>query len=268
MVTTGPVTTRSAGPVVPAPVLGALTVLAVLLVAVGLLALQAGGPTSTGRSPSVAAPDAAGAPLRPPPEVTDPGGYTFLATTTDGEPVRWDPCRPVHVVVRPDGEPVGGREAVLEALDRVGAAAGLVLVVDGEVDEAPSPERPAYDPARFGDRWSPVLLAWSDAAEHPPLVGAVGVAGPVQALGPEGPLWVSGTVVLDRAWFTENLAHDLGARRAAAVLEHELAHLVGLGHSSDPFSLMSPAYQSVLDYSLSDRAGLARLGTGGCVRDR
>ncbi|MGJ7441538.1 matrixin family metalloprotease [Aquipuribacter sp. MA13-6] len=222
-----------------------------------LLVDQAGGPTASG-----------GQPLATPPQVPDPGGYTFLATTADGDPVRWDPCRPVQVVVRPDGEPPGGREAVVAALADVGTASGLVLQVEGETDEAPSVDRPGADVARYGDRWSPVLLAWSDGSEHPPLAGALGVAGPVaSAPGPGAGAtssWVSGTVVLDATWFGDNLAHATGARRAAAVLRHEVAHLVGLGHSQDPFSLMSPAYQSVFEPSLSDRAGLARLGGGPC----
>lgn len=261
---------RTPGPVVrPAVTVLALAGLLCLAGLLGLLGLPhlAPGPPASG-SPSGGPADASAAPLVQPPQVADPGGYTFLAVSTAGAPVRWDPCRPVHVVVRPDGEPPGGRAAVEQALRDVGSAAGLVLVVDGAVNEAPSVDRRAYDPARYGDRWSPVLVAWSDAAEYPPLAGAVGVAGPSQVTGPDGPVWVSGTVVLDRDWFSANLSHDLGTRRAGAVLRHELAHLVGLGHSSDPFSLMSPAYQSVLDYSLADRAGLARLGGGACVRDR
>lgn len=211
-------------------------------------------------------PGGGGQPLASPPQVPDPGGYTFLATGADGEPVRWDPCRPVQVVVRPDGEPPGGREAVLAALADVGAASGLVLQVEGETDEAPSAERPGSDVARYGDRFSPVLLAWSDGAEHPPLAGALGVAGPVAGTPDREGVssWVSGTVVLDATWFGDNLAQATGSRRAAAVLRHELAHLVGLGHSRDPFSLMSPAYQSVFEPSLADRAGLARLGGGPC----
>ena len=35
------------------------------------------------------------------------GGYTFMRTHADGSPVTFDPCRPVHVVVRPDHEPAG-----------------------------------------------------------------------------------------------------------------------------------------------------------------
>lgn len=237
----------------------------VLLLASGLLGvvLVQRAPVLLGGTPPLPA-DAAASPLLLPPDVPDPGGYAFLATGPDGGPVRWDPCRPVHVVVRAAGEPPAGRQAVTDALAEVGAASGLVFVVDGETDEAPDDLRQAVDHARYGDRWSPVLVAWSDASEFPPLAGAIGVAGPAADPGDPG-TWVTGTVVLDAAWFADNLPDDIGRRRAEAVLAHELAHLVGLGHSSDPFSLMSPAYQSVFDFSLSDRAGLSRLGGGRCA---
>lgn len=224
-------------------------------------------PLLLGSSPGAPPADAAAAPLRLPPEVPDPGGYAFLSTTADGSPVRWDPCRPVHVVVRPDGEPTGGREAVQAALEEVGQATGLVFVLDGTTDEAPSTRRPPVDEARYGSRWSPVLVAWTDGAEYPPLAGALGVAGPLPVDGDAGPRYVSGMVALDATWFDDSLSHDVGRRQAGAVLRHELGHLVGLGHAGDPFSLMSPAYQSVFDFSLADRAGLARLGAGPCSRE-
>ncbi|WP_336924157.1 matrixin family metalloprotease [Aquipuribacter sp. SD81] len=212
-------------------------------------------------------PDARAEPLRLPPDVVDPGGYTFVDTGPGGQPVRWDPCRPVHVVVRPDGEPQGGRAALGAALEEVGEAAGLVFVVDGETDERPDPARRLVDPRRYGERWSPVLVAWSDAGEDPRLAEAAGLAGPAGYGEGSRRRWVSGSVVLDAPWFAENLPAELGRRRAEAVLVHELAHLVGLGHSSDPFSLMSPTYQSVYDLGTADRAGLARLGDGPCEGD-
>lgn len=250
---------RSAAPVVLVVALVVLTASALLG---ALLVQRAPGLLDVEPPPPL---DAAAMPLRLPPEVPDPGGYSFLAAAPDGGPVRWDPCRPVHVVVRPQDEPPGGREAVTAALEEVGEASGLVFVVDGATDEAPSESRRAIDPGRYGARWSPVLVAWSDPEEYPPLTGAVGVAGPAAGVGASTGTWVTGTVVLDAAWFAANLPQDIGARRAEAVLSHELAHLVGLGHSRDPFSLMSPAYQSVYGFSLSDRAGLARLGRGGCA---
>ncbi|MFC5379778.1 matrixin family metalloprotease [Aquipuribacter nitratireducens] len=247
---------------------GAAVVVASLAVVAAVLlgATLAGGRVGMLAEPGVPA-DAAAAPLRLPPDVVDPGGYTFMATLGDvpgGEPVRWDPCRPVHVVVRPDREPAGGRRALEVALDEVGRATGLVFVVDGETDEPPAAQRAVVDRARYGDRWSPVLVTWTDAAEHPPLAGAAGMAGPQGWRSGGHERWVSGTVALDAAWFAASLPEELGRRRAEAVLVHELSHLVGLGHSADPFSLMSPAYQSVYDLSTADRAGLARLGAGPC----
>lgn len=208
--------------------------------------------------------DRATRPLRLPPTVSDPGGHTFLRTTAAGAPVTWDPCRPVHVVVRPTGEPAGGRELLVSALDEVGVAAGLVLVVDGDTDEAPSDGDREAVQDRYGDRWAPVLVAWSDPGEHTGLAGdTIGVAGPVEVDTGSGPRFVTGQVVLHAEWFAGRTT-GVGARQARAVLLHELGHLVGLGHAADPFSLMSPQYQAVHDYALADRAGLARLGGGRC----
>jgi hypothetical protein len=251
---------------VPRVVLSVTVVVICAAAALGGLILDR-APMLLGGAPAGAPADAATEPLRLPPDVPDPGGYTFVRTTAAGEPVRWDPCRPVHVVVRPEGEPEGGRQAVQQALDEVGSATGLVFVIDGHTDEPPSQTRRASDAARYGERWSPVLVAWSDASEYPPLEGALGVAGPTPVDGDAGARYVSGSVTLDAVWFGDSLRHDVGRRQASAVLRHELGHLVGLGHSSDPFSLMSPAYQSVFDFSLSDRAGLARLGAGPCSRE-
>ncbi|MGH8894018.1 MAG: peptidase, partial [Actinomycetes bacterium] len=87
------------------------------------------------------------------------GGFTFLATRPDGSAVTFDPCRPVHFVVRPDHEPAGGRDLLLGALADVSAATGLQFVDDGATDEAPSEDRALYQPDRYGDRWAPVLVA-------------------------------------------------------------------------------------------------------------
>ena len=52
-------------------------------------------------------------------------------------------------------------------------------VSDGVTDEQPAPERPAYQPDRYGDRWAPVLIGFADAAHVPTLEGTIaGVASP------------------------------------------------------------------------------------------
>ncbi len=214
--------------------------------------------------------DAAARPLAVAPQPVGRGDYDFLMRHADGRPVTWDPCRPIHVVVAARGAPDNGEALVRSALSAVGAAAGLVFVIDGDTAERPNLSRDLVQPDGYGDRWAPVLVAWSDPIEYPPLAGdVVGVAGPVaiDPPGTAGPRFVTGTVVLEAEWFATVGATAIGRRQAGAVLRHELGHLMGLDHVDDPLQLMSPVYQSIFDYSAGDRQGLAALGGGPCVRD-
>lgn len=196
------------------------------------------------------------------------GAYAFLLTGDDGSPVRWDPCRPVPVVVGADGGPDGGVAMVTEVLDDLSNATGLRLVVEGTTGERPDVDRPSHQPERYGDRWAPVLVAWADEEAYPALQGdRVGVAAPV-AVDPRGSAparYVTGSVVLESSWFRSAVQTGDGRDRAAGVLKHELGHLVGLDHVDDPVQLMSPVYQSLPDWSAGDRAGLAVAGAGPCL---
>ncbi len=212
----------------------------------------------------------AGDPIGVPPSLARvSGSYAYLQTQADGRtPVAWSPCRPVHYVVRPDGEPTDGRAVVDEAVERLGRATGLVFVADGETTEAPTVDRPAYQPDRYGDRWAPVLVTWSDASEDARLAGGVaGVAGPValEAVG-QPSVAVSGSVSLDAEQLGAMLDEPGGRAMARAVVMHELAHVVGLGHVDDPTQLMAPRTDpSVTDFQAGDLTGLALLGTGPCA---
>src|SRR4051794_3579287 len=66
------------------------------------------------------------------------GGYTFTGRNPDGTPLTYDPCRPIHYVVRDRNTPPGGDQVVSEAVNAVSAATGLVFVYDGRTTEAPS----------------------------------------------------------------------------------------------------------------------------------
>jgi hypothetical protein len=142
----------------------------------------------------------------------------------------------------------------------------LVFVVDGPTTEAPSDERAAYQRDRYGDRWAPVLVAWSDPAAHPPLAGDVAGIGGSTAVSTEDAGWVyvTGSVVLDAAQIADVGRGPGGYRRARAVVVHELAHVVGLDHVDDPTHLMHPSATAVTDLHAGDRAGLAALGRGTC----
>jgi hypothetical protein len=255
--------------VVPA-VLGAVAALtAVAVVGSGLLGLGAGGRADVPSLPRDLSVVPLGAPAPPPP---GDGGYAVLATQpgTD-EAVGWDPCRPLTYAVNPATAPPGSEYLLLEALAVIQAATGLVVVDAGDTDETPDEQRPALLTERYGDRWAPVLVAWSDPAASPRLAGDVaGYAGPVTVQGDEpGTLrYVSGQVVLDGPQLAEMAAGPAGLARARAVLIHELAHLVGLDHVDDPAQLMYPAATPlVVDLAEGDLRGLAAVSGRPCRTD-
>ena len=185
-----------------------------------------------------------------------------------GLPVRWDPCRPVRYVVRPDGAPPGGADLLADAFRTLTAATGLSFVPDGTTDEPPSVDRAAYQPDRYGNRWAPVLVAWQRAAENPALAADVaGQAGPTSLrLGARPEVYVSGVVELDADQLRALLATPEGRPVAREIVLHELGHLVGLGHVDDPDQVMSPkASVTGREYASGDLTGLAELGRGPCA---
>jgi hypothetical protein len=203
----------------------------------------------------------------PPP----PGGgpYTFISTQTDGvTPVAYDPCRPVHYVIRPDGAPAGGEEVITSAIARVSEVTGLQFVYDGATDEPSTHDREIFQPGRYGDRWAPVLIAWESDTQNPELAGEiVGEGGSTAVSIGSGPqVLVTGTVSLDAGQFPQILDRRNGRTIARAIILHELGHLVGLGHVDDDQQLMYPETRGdVVDFAAGDLTGLAALGGGRCV---
>ncbi len=109
-------------------------------------------------------------------DVGGPGGgqvaasdaYRFISHQADGtSPITYDPCRPVHYVIRLQGGPPGGEQIICDAVLRVSQATGLHFVYDGSTSEAPSRQRPPYQPKTYGDRWAPVLISWVTPSENP-----------------------------------------------------------------------------------------------------
>jgi hypothetical protein len=176
----------------------------------------------------------------------------------------------VHYVVRPTGEPHGGRALLQWAFGQLQRATGLHFVLDGTTDEAPSAERPRYLRQRYGDRWAPVLVAWSTPAETPMLTDDIlGRAGP-RTFGLQGhddERFVTGLAVFNGPLLARQLETG-DDNKARSVLLHELGHLVGLGHVSDPYQVMfdTNAYP-VASYRAGDLRGLELLGRGRCYRD-
>jgi hypothetical protein len=193
--------------------------------------------------------------------------FSFMRVRTGPTtPVAYDPCRPIHVVVNARSAPPKAAAILNEALDSVRRATGLVFVVDGPTDEAPNPKRDPYQPDRYGDRWAPVLVAWSDPAESPVLAGDVaGTGGSLALTSGDDQVYVTGGVTLDGPQIAEILDRRGGRTHARAVILHELGHLVGLDHVPYETELMSPQRdRGRVSYGAGDLSGLALLGQGEC----
>ena len=186
-----------------------------------------------------------------------PGGdHAFVATQPGSDdPVGFSPCGHIEVVVNPDRAPRGYDDLVLGSLERLSTASGLQLVLVGETEETWL----SGEARRAG---SPVLIAWSDAEDVPELSGRpAGMGGPTIMTGPDGRSWsASGQVVLD----VEDLSTP---QQHATVLDHELAHVLGLDHVDDPRELMSAVNRGQTGFGPGDLAGLAALGAIACPGD-
>ena len=202
----------------------------------------------------------------------DPSGATdtdfvFIATQEgSSEPVRWDPCSPIRYVVNPDGAPAAGDRLLEEAIASVSSASGLQFEYVGETDEGWTEDRPPFTDPASTER-NPVRITWSTERTDPNLGGnVVGWSGPTSVSFGGAPRWhVSGVVDLDAEDLGDILRTSDGEAIVRAVIQHELGHLVGLGHVEDPTELMYPSTNDAVDWGPGDRAGLRRLGTGPCA---
>lgn len=212
--------------------------------------------------------EAASSPLGVPAATTGSTAFVLQESPDPDQPfVAYDPCRPIHYVVRPDLAPPGTDQLIQQSVAAVSAATGLQFVYDGLTSEAPSKDREAYQPDRYGKKWAPVLIAWSTPEEAPDLAGRVAGTGGSSSIQVEGEpyVYITGQVQLDAPALTETLAFPDGPALVRAIVMHELAHVVGLDHVNDPTQLMYEENSGQLDFGAGDRAGLALLGRGKCV---
>jgi hypothetical protein len=205
-----------------------------------------------------------GVPRLPP---SHQGPHEFMAHQSDGAtPVAYDPCRPIPYVINPRTAPPGAEALVGGAVQRIAEITGLRFELEGMTDEPATPERAAFQPDRYGDRWAPVLIAWSDPGELPVLDGeVVGIGGStaIQA-GPRSHLvYVTGMVALDGPQLGGIVSSANGRAYVQGVILHELGHLLGLDHVDDPRQLMHARGRFAHPQS-GDVTGLVQLGAGPC----
>lgn len=94
---------------------------------------------------------------------------------------------------------------VADALAAISVASGLVFINDRPTDEEPSEARASLQRSRYGDRWAPVLIAWSDPSRSPDLTkNVIGQGGSVYLdtrdktpFDPRTKVYITGTLALD-----------------------------------------------------------------------
>lgn len=77
-------------------------------------------------------------------------------------------------------------------------------------------------------------------------------------------VYTTGIVALDTPQLVELMAGPDGRAQARAIVTHELAHVVGLGHVDDQQELMHAENVGQTTFRPGDREGLAALGAGRC----
>lgn len=181
--------------------------------------------------------------------------YAF-SKVVDGLPVQWKPCRDIGVVVNFAGAPAGAATALDNALTELSEAMQIRWVLEGTTDERADTtawDRAYTDPARYGDRFSPVLVSWAETWDGPS--GTIGYGGFASYRGPEdGRMYaVTGQVILRQGVGTD-------AATLENLLLHELGHVANLNHVSSADQVMYPMILGFPDLQYGDKAGFREVG--------
>ncbi len=207
--------------------------------------------------------------IRPSEPQAPPRRYTFLRII-DGDPVRWNPCLIVHYVVNDELAPPGVLVDVQGAVAHVSEATGINFVFDGTTTEFPSNGRKTYQPKRYGKGWAPILIAWVDPATSELRFGkpgdeAIGLGEPLfSPVGFQPVQYVSGEIAINSAYSGPHGFAVPGA--LGLVVQHEMGHVVGLGHADLPGELMGRSGGGATQWGPGDLQGLRQLGSAqGCL---
>jgi len=182
-----------------------------------------------------------------------PFNYSFLFTTSDGcQPVRFNPCEPIRFIVNPADAPVGGVDDVRQAFKVIGAVGGYTFEDMGTTDvDRFSFTRQAYDPARYGERWAPIVVSWSRLGNR--AANDVVVAGMGNGIPVDGAI-VTGMLNLNADARTD-LAREVPVPNGfgpgiswGRVMLHELGHVFGLGHVDSKNAIM---HEQLLEQTLT-----------------
>ncbi|MGZ8631617.1 MAG: hypothetical protein ACXWZF_11735 [Actinomycetota bacterium] len=193
--------------------------------------------------------------------------YRFIARDFDGDPVRWNPCEPVHYVVNVAEAPEGSLNDVQEAVLRISAATGIAFTYDGLTEEVLERRRDMVQVDLYGEGWAPVIVTWVD-----PGTSSISFrSGNDVAAGVASPFTPPGSDVIVSGWIAINSEDPNGPGFVSPddqgpVVLHEWGHVMGLDHVQERGQLMHEAGGGVSDFGAGDLEGLRRLGrSAGCL---
>lgn len=223
--------------------------------------------------------------LRPDDIPTLPNTYSFFRVNRDNcTPIRFNPCEPVPYVQNVALAPPTGANDVRQAFALLSRATGIAFVDEGTTDEVG--RRGASVVERYGERWAPILVNWTRFGNQgdDPTIQAVGrgIGSIVDGVIVSGQLMLNVDAVTDReartpvtGGFGPPVGSGVGAIGPQQVtwgriILHELAHVVGLGHTRDKGAIMYPetAEQTSrpAEFKEPDLQGLRFLGReAGCL---
>lgn len=185
--------------------------------------------------------------------------YSILQSDYNGQPVTYDPCKPVDYVIDPAGAPTDYMSFIGPAITKAQAATGLKFVFGGLSTDTSQSRQEATTS-------EPILISFPAALHSVSEPDAVGLGGSTSMAlnGLKQPHYLTGFVELLSGWFAQKSAAHATAVEESVVM-HELGHVLGLGHVHDRTQIMYPQAHGQTKYGAGDLAGLARLGDGGCA---
>lgn len=199
-------------------------------------------------------------------EAAQPGFRFSRVDPATRNPVRYNPCEPIHYTIDDRVAPPGAVDDTHRAVEIMSSATGIEFVYDGTTDESEF-ARQAYQPDRYGDRWAPVLIGWHHFGENVLSPTPLGEGGS-EARQNEAGDWVYVTGKASLNADAPGVERGFGQGDTwGRILLHELGHVLGLGHSTDQEQLMYPTVTDTrARLGIADRLGLASLGqASGCL---